>query len=237
MKSATRLDMFFAFIAMSSHCKPKPRCFGSDIHKLLLAAEAGQKADILAYFSGHLGPGGLNQSHPHRGKKPSFWRMSQAQKETPIPLTLQRTRQTLALASVKKKEIKESLSELCSGPVSQENESLRSRKGQASDYSSHKSKDRTVPNIVYCSFKSLLVQPKGAFTKKVSYTSSDPEGKFCVNQSNQEDMNKGGQLMMTKCGRKVIANHDHWGGVNVTEMHERKLQKVRMVTQTLTSCS
>lgn len=153
---------------MSSHCKPKSRCFGSDIHKLWLAAEAGQKADILAYFSRHLGPGG--QSHPHRGKKPSFWRTSQAQKETPIPLTLQRTEQTLALASVKKKEIKESLSELCSGPVSQENEGLRSRKGQASNRSSHKSKDKTVPSIVYCSFKSLLVQPKGAFTKKVSYS-------------------------------------------------------------------
>lgn len=224
---------------MSSRCKPKPRCFGSDIHKLLLAAEAGQKADILVYSSGHLGPGSLNQSQLHKEKRVSFWRMSQTQKETPIPLTLQRTQQTMALAPVKKKEIKESLSEFSSGPTLQENEGLRSREGQASDHSSHKRKDKSLPNIVYCSSKSLLVQPKGAFTKKVSNSSSDPERKrqFCANQSDQEDLNKGGQLMMKQYGRKVIANNDHWGGVNVTEMHERKLQKVRMVTQTLTSCS
>ncbi|XP_044071424.1 uncharacterized protein C6orf118-like isoform X5 [Siniperca chuatsi] len=146
---------------MSSSCKSKPRCFGSDIHRLLLAAEAGQKADILTYSSGHLGPRSLTQSQPHRETKQSFWRMSQSQEET--PLTLQQT--------------------------------------------------RTKPR---------------AFSQKKSNSSSDPEGKqqVCSTHSDQEGPNNEGQLKTKqRFGRQVIAKQDLWAGINVAEMHERKLQK------------
>nr|XP_046257382.1 uncharacterized protein C6orf118-like [Scatophagus argus] len=106
--------------------------FGSDIHRLLLAAEAGQKADILAYSSGHLGPRSLGQSQPHVEKKQSFWGMSHRQGETPNLLTLQQTQQMKALTYVKKKEIKESSSALIESEVS------RSRQDQATDYSSQR---------------------------------------------------------------------------------------------------
>ncbi|TNN66697.1 hypothetical protein EYF80_023086 [Liparis tanakae] len=60
-----------------------PESFRSDIHGLLLAAEAGQKADILTYSSGHLGPRSLVQSQPHGETKQSFWRMCRGLEETP----------------------------------------------------------------------------------------------------------------------------------------------------------
>lgn len=223
------LDTFCAFLAMSG-------CFGSDIHKLLQAAEASQKADILAYSSGHLGPRSLNQSQSHREKRASLWRMSQSREETPIPLTLQQTQQTMALASAQKKEMKESLSEFSTGTVLLE----RSRQDQATDHSSHRRKDASLHKIVHCSSKSLLVQPRGASSQKKSDSPSDPEGKqhVCTKQSDQEDLKKDGQLKMKQqFGRKVIANHDLWGAINVAAMHERKLQKVRTVTQTMTSHS
>lgn len=99
-----------AFTAMSSSVKPKPGRYGSDIHRLLLAAEAGQKADILAYSSGHLGPRSLNQSQPQEETKSVFWRMSQSQEESRNPLSLQQI-QTKA----KKNEMKEFPPELTSG--------------------------------------------------------------------------------------------------------------------------
>ncbi|XP_063348297.1 uncharacterized protein C6orf118-like [Pelmatolapia mariae] len=95
---------------MSSSVKPKPGRYGSDIHRLLLAAEAGQKADILAYSSGHLGPRSLNQSQPQEETKSVFWRMSQSQEESRNPLSLQQI-QTKA----KKNEMKEFPPEFTSG--------------------------------------------------------------------------------------------------------------------------
>lgn len=227
--------MFCAFIAMSSSCKPKPRCFGSDIHRLLLAAEAGQKADILSYYSGHLGPRSLNQSQPDREKKQSFWRMSQRQEET--PLTLQQT-WTKALTYVKKKEMKESPPEFSTGTALVESEVSRSEQDPATDRSSHADREAiSLPKIVYCSPNSLPVQPR-IFSRKKSNSLSDLEGKqqFCSSHSDQEGLNNEGQLQTKqRFGRQVRAKQDLWAGINVAEMHERKLQKVRMVTQTMTS--
>ncbi|XP_070834170.1 uncharacterized protein C6orf118-like [Chaetodon trifascialis] len=79
---------------MSGSCKPKASCFGSDIHRMLLAAEAGQKADIKTYSSGHLGPRSLIQSQPQKEKKQAFWGMSQCREENPNPLTVQQTQRT-----------------------------------------------------------------------------------------------------------------------------------------------
>ncbi|XP_038593146.1 uncharacterized protein C6orf118-like [Micropterus salmoides] len=210
---------------MSSSCKPKPRCFGSDIHRLLLAAEAGQKADILSYYSGHLGPRSLNQSQPDREKKQSFWRMSQRQEET--PLTLQQT-WTKALTYVKKKEMKESPPEFSTGTALVESEVSRSEQDPATDRSSHADREAiSLPKIVYCSPNSLPVQPR-IFSRKKSNSLSDLEGKqqFCSSHSDQEGLNNEGQLQTKqRFGRQVRAKQDLWAGINVAEMHERKLQK------------
>lgn len=218
--------MFCAFIAMSSNCKPKG--FRSDIHRLLLAAEAGQKADVKAYSSGHLGPRSLNQTQPKREKMSSFWRTSQSHDETPNPLTLQ---QAKALISVKKKEIKESSMPSAEPDVS------GSRQVQAADHSPHteRREELSLPKIVDCSSNSLPVQLLDSSQKT---SSSDPKRKhtFCVSSSDQEGLNSKGQLQTKQhFGRQVLANHDLWAGINVVEMHERKLQKVRMVAQTMKS--
>uniref|UniRef100_A0A8C4E322 Translin-associated factor X-interacting protein 1 N-terminal domain-containing protein n=1 Tax=Dicentrarchus labrax TaxID=13489 RepID=A0A8C4E322_DICLA len=213
---------------MSSGSKPKPGCFGRDIHRLLLAAEAGQKADILTYSSGHLGPRSLNQSQPHREKKQPFWRASHSQEETPKPLTLQQT-QTKALTYVKRKEMKESPSEFSTGTALLESEGLRSRQDQATDCSSHadRREDICLPKIINCSSNSLPVQAK-AFSQKKSSSPSDPKGKqqFSSSCSDQEGLNNEGQIKTKqRFGRQVVAQQDLWGGINVAEMHERKLQK------------
>ncbi|XP_069545910.1 uncharacterized protein C6orf118-like [Brachyistius frenatus] len=158
---------------MSSSWKPKPKptpgSFRSDIRRLLLAAEAGQKADILSYSSGHLGPRSLNQSRSHRESKQVFWRMSQNQEDTPNFQILQK-RQT---------------------------------------------KEAADP---------LLVQPKACSQKK-SNSSSDPEGKhpFFSSQSDQEGLNN--EEKKQRFGRHVIVKHHLCAGINVVEIHERKLQK------------
>lgn len=194
----------------------KPKGFGSDIHKLLLAAEAGQKADILAYSSGHLGPRSLNQCQSHRETKPSFSRLSHSQKETPIPLTLQ---QTMTPASAQKKDMTKSPSEFTTGRVLRAPKVQRSRQDQVTEHTSCRRKDVSVHKMVNCPTKSHKKHP------------CDPEGKqqLCTNQSDQADLKKDGRLKMRQPrGRKVKAHHDLWGGMNVAEMHERKLQKVRV---------
>lgn len=215
---------------MSGSCKPKPGCFGSDIHRLLLAAEAGQRADILAYSSGHLGPRSLNQSQPRRGTKQSFWRMSQSQEETPNPLQAR----TKALVRVKKKEKKECPSEFSTGTALVECEVSRSRQDLRSSHTDRR-EDRSLPKIVHCASDSLPVQPR-AFSQKKS--NSGPEGKqqFCSSHSDQEGLNNEGQLKTKqRFGRRVKAKQNLWAGINVAEVHEKKLQKVRIVTQTMAS--
>ncbi|XP_032396957.1 uncharacterized protein C6orf118 isoform X2 [Etheostoma spectabile] len=124
---------------MFNSSKPKPGCYRSDIQRLLLAAEAGQKDDILTYSSGHLGPRCLNQSQPHRDTKQSFWSMSQSLKETPKPLKSQLTR-TKALVYVKKKEMKVCPPKFSTGTALVKSEILKSRQDKASHCSSHADK-------------------------------------------------------------------------------------------------
>ncbi|XP_034753405.1 uncharacterized protein C6orf118-like isoform X1 [Etheostoma cragini] len=208
---------------MSNSSKPKPRCFRSDIQRLLLAAEAGQKDDILTYSSGHLGPRCLNQSQPHRETKQSFWSMSQSLKETPNTVKPQLTRAKV-LVYVKKKEMKECPPKFSTGTALVESEVLKSRQDKASHCSSHadRREDVSLPKIVYSSSNSLPVQPR-AFPQKKSKYLSDLEGK---QHFDQEGLNNDGQLKKKKqFGRKVITKQDLWAGIHVAEMHERKLQK------------
>ncbi|KAM8738296.1 uncharacterized protein C6orf118-like isoform 1-T1 [Acanthopagrus schlegelii] len=194
---------------MSSSCKPK--CFRRDIQRLLLAAEAGQKADVQAYSSGHLGPRSLKQTQPKREKMSSFWGTSHSHDETPNPLTLQ---QAKALFSVKKKEIKESSMPSAEPGVS------GSRQVQAANHSQHtdRREELSLPKIVDCPSDSLPVQLLDISQKN---SSSYPKGKQTDNRLN----NKGQLQTKQRSGRQVIANQDLWAGINVAEMHERKLQK------------
>ncbi|XP_018515592.1 uncharacterized protein C6orf118 [Lates calcarifer] len=210
---------------MSSSCKPKPRCFGSDIHRLLQAAEAGQKADILTLSSGHLGPRSLNQSQPHTQTNQSFWKMSRSQEETPNPLALQQ-RRTKALTYVKKKEMKESPPEFTVSTGSEVSESGQDRATGGLSHADRR-EDISLPKIVDCSSNSLPFQPR-AFSQKKPNSSSDPEGKqqFCSSHSDHEGLNNEDQLKTKQWfGRQFIAKQDPWAGINVAEMHERKLQK------------
>ncbi|KAG8000021.1 hypothetical protein GBF38_002142 [Nibea albiflora] len=207
---------------MSNNSRPKSTCFGSDIHRLLLAAEAGQKVDILTYSSGHLGPRSLNQSQPQKEKNQSFWNMSQRIEGTPNPLTVQQT-QTKTLTFVKKNGIKESPSEFSTGTALVESGVSRSRQGQATDRSSQADrKNKSLPKIVYCASDSLPVQPR-AFSQKKSNFSADPEGKqqFCLSHSDEKKQLETKQ----RFGRQVIGKLDPRAGINVAEMHERKLEK------------
>uniref|UniRef100_A0A4W6D397 Translin-associated factor X-interacting protein 1 N-terminal domain-containing protein n=1 Tax=Lates calcarifer TaxID=8187 RepID=A0A4W6D397_LATCA len=218
-------NLLHAFIAMSSSCKPKPRCFGSDIHRLLQAAEAGQKADILTLSSGHLGPRSLNQSQPHTQTNQSFWKMSRSQEETPNPLALQQ-RRTKALTYVKKKEMKESPPEFTVSTGSEVSESGQDRATGGLSHADRR-EDISLPKIVDCSSNSLPFQPR-AFSQKKPNSSSDPEGKqqFCSSHSDHEGLNNEDQLKTKQWfGRQFIAKQDPWAGINVAEMHERKLQK------------
>ncbi|KAK1904977.1 putative protein C6orf118 [Dissostichus eleginoides] len=205
---------------MSSRCKPSPGCFRSDIHRLLLAAEAGQKTDILSYSSGHLGPRSLNQPQPHSETKQSFWKSLDKPQN---PLTPQQT-QTKTLTFVKKKEKKERLSQFSTVASSVESEASRSTQDQATNVSPHtdKREDTSLPTVVNCSSNVLPVQQK-AFTPKMSSSSTDSEEK---QHSDEKGLNKNGQLKTKQLFRRQdIAMQDLWGGINVAEIHERKLQK------------
>lgn len=219
-----------AFTAMSSSVKPKPGRYGSDIHRLLLAAEAGQKADILAYSSGHLGPRSLNQSQPQEETKSVFWRMSQSQEESRNPLSLQQI-QTKA----KKNEMKEFPPELTSGTALVEPRVL----GYTQDHTSHPERREhiSLSQIVYRPSRTLPVQQKACSQKK-SKSPSDlgVNHHFTLSCSDQDGLNNQDQQEKKKCfGWQVMAKPDLWAVKNVAEMHARKLQEVRIVTQTMTS--
>ncbi|XP_034065609.1 uncharacterized protein C6orf118-like isoform X4 [Gymnodraco acuticeps] len=201
---------------MSSRCKPSPGCFRSDIHRLLLAAEAGQKTDILSYSSGHLGPRGLNQPQPHGETKQSFWKSLDKPQNPLIP---QQT-QTKTLTYVRKKEKKERLSQFSTVASSVESEASRSTQDQATH--TDKREDTSLPTVVNCSSNVLPVQQK-PFSPKMSSSSTDSEEK---QHSDEKGLNKNGQLKTKQLFRRQdIAMQDLWGGINVAEIHERKLQK------------
>uniref|UniRef100_A0A3Q1F044 Translin-associated factor X-interacting protein 1 N-terminal domain-containing protein n=1 Tax=Acanthochromis polyacanthus TaxID=80966 RepID=A0A3Q1F044_9TELE len=196
---------------MSNSCKPNSQNYGSDIHSLLLAAEAGQKDDILCYSSGHLGPRSLDQ--PHRETKQFFWRSIE---ETPLALQQELIKM---LPGVKKREKKQPLSEV----TAVESGSLRSRQYQAAECSSHadRKEDIKVPEILYPSPVQLR-----ACSQKKSSSESDPERNhhFCLSHSDKEGLNNKDQLEM-KQQKQVLAKPDLWPGIDVAEKHERKLQK------------
>ncbi|XP_008281217.1 uncharacterized protein C6orf118 [Stegastes partitus] len=207
---------------MSNSCKPKSWSYGSDIHRLLLAAEAGQKADILTYSSGHLGPRSLDR--PHGETKQFFWRMSQSLKETPTSLTLQK-RQTKTLPDLKRKETKEPPSEF----TTVESEVLGARQDQSAEHSSHadRREDIRLPEILYPSLNSSSAQLRACSQKK-SNSSSDTESnhQFCPSHSDQEGLSiKDQQEIKQQLGRQILAKPDLWAGTNVAETHETKLQK------------
>nr|XP_020456616.1 uncharacterized protein LOC109960688 [Monopterus albus] len=208
---------------MSRSCKPKPRCLGSDIHRLPLVPEAGQKADILTYSSGHLGPRSLKQSQPHRETKQSFWKLSQSQEESPNSVTLKQ-RRTKAVAYVKRKEMKESTSEFTLTKF----EVSRSRQDLTSDKSSYaiRREVKSLPRVVHGSSNSLPVQPR-TFSSDTSTFLPTLEGKqFCSNCSDQEGLNNKDHLKTNRrVARQSIDKQNLWAGINVAEMHERKLQK------------
>ncbi|KAK5853846.1 hypothetical protein PBY51_014969 [Eleginops maclovinus] len=204
---------------MSSRCKPKPGGFRSDIHRLLLAAEAGQKTDILSYSSGHLGPRNLNQHQPHRETKQPFWMMSQSPDKP--PLTPQQT-QTKTLTYVKKKENKERHFSTVASSV--KSEDSRSTQDQGTNFSPHTDnrEDTSLPTIVNCSSNFLPILQK-VLSQNMSSSSTDLEGK---QHFDEKGLNKTGQLDTKQLhGRKDIAKQDLWAAVNVVEIHESKLQK------------
>uniref|UniRef100_A0A8D3A8F3 Translin-associated factor X-interacting protein 1 N-terminal domain-containing protein n=1 Tax=Scophthalmus maximus TaxID=52904 RepID=A0A8D3A8F3_SCOMX len=207
--------------AMSSGSRPKPGCFGSDIRRLLLAAEAGQKADILTYSSGHLGPRGLNHRAQHVDSKQSFWRTSRGPEETPNPLTV-RQRRTKTLT-------RESPSALTASTALVEAEVSDPGRDQAADHSSHADGRGGVrlPEVVRRSSNSVPSQQR-AISKKKPNSAFVPEGKqqLCSSHSDQEGQNNEDQLKTKQWfDREFIAKPGLWAGRNIAEMHERKLQK------------
>ncbi|XP_037322026.1 uncharacterized protein C6orf118-like isoform X2 [Pungitius pungitius] len=198
---------------MSSRCKPKPACFRRDIHGLLLAAEAAQKADILTYSSGHLGPRSLNPSPPHREQKQPFWRTPRGSEETPNPVT--------PTKALKKKAVKHCPSESSTHTVS---DVSRSRRAPAADRSSRAdiTGDKCLPNIDLCSPNSLVLRPRALHQKKSNF----PSGLLGKPPSDQKGPSDKGHLKTKqRLGGKVVAKQDLRAGINVAEVHERKLQK------------
>lgn len=216
---------------MSSSCKSKPGCFRSDVRRLLLAAEAGQKADILTYSSGHLGPRSLNQNQPHRDTKQVIGRLSESQEENPNHLTPPQ-RQTRTLTYVKKKTLKESPSQFIAGTVLEES---GSRRAQATDRLSYANSRQnfSLPKIVHSSSNSLLIHPQALSHKKSNFPSSPKQKKqLYSSRSDQEGLNNEDQLKTKqRRGRQFVAKQDLRVGTNAVEVHERKLQKVRRVTK------
>ncbi|XP_030012499.1 uncharacterized protein C6orf118-like [Sphaeramia orbicularis] len=202
---------------MSISSKSKPRCFGSDIRRLLLAAEAGQKADILAYSSGHLGPSSLNHSRPPREKEQCFWRTSQRQPKTSNPLTLQQ-RQAKELAYVKKKEIKDGSAEFTAGFPSAQPEASGSRQDHTTDCSIQavRGEDSCLNKKDFGSLKSVPVKSNALAPEKLHNSSSGP----CRNHSDKAPI-KEDQMKI----KQHPVKQDFWGGINAAELHERKLER------------
>ncbi|KAM8858818.1 uncharacterized protein C6orf118-like isoform 2-T2 [Spinachia spinachia] len=191
---------------MSSRCKPKPACFRRDIHGLLGAAEAGQKADILTYSSGHLEPGSLKPGPPRWEQKQPFWRMPRGSAEALDPVS--------PAKALKKKAVKHSAR--TASDVS------RSRRAPATDRSScaDKTEETRLPKIDLCSPNSLVLRPRAPHQKK-SNPPSDMLGK--QPPGHKGPSNKGQLKTKQRLGATVVAMQDLRAGTNVAEMHERKL--------------
>lgn len=221
--------MLCVLTAMSSRCKPKARfCdMQRDIHRLLLAAQAAHKADILNYTSGHLGPRSLTQSQPHKKTKQPFWRMSQIGEDSSDLLTLQ-LRETEALANIKKQEIKDSLCEFTAATVSVE------PKAEATDSSSQadRKEETRPPKMVLSTSNPSPVKPRSLKTKSLLSEEEEQQRFWCSDSPQVGPTKKDQPKMMQRFGRQRPGKQDQRcaAGRKAAEMHERKLEKVRMVS-------
>ncbi|XP_047207368.1 uncharacterized protein C6orf118-like isoform X1 [Girardinichthys multiradiatus] len=200
---------------MSSSCKQKHQHFRSDVHRMLLAADAAQKADIFTYSSGHLGPRSLDQSPPAEEAKPCFWKTSQ-RKEEGI-----KRRQAQMLGCVRKKEN-------TSGAAFVDAEVLRSKRDQARDYSSHAGtrKDTSPTETAYSSSNSLSLPLKDVSQKESNCSSVQANLQFSLNDSNHETLDNEGQVEVKLRFEKAdTAKQDVREGPKVAEVCKRKLQK------------
>lgn len=206
------LFFFFVPIVMSS-CKPKSDRFGNDVHRLLQAAEAGQRADILAYSSGHLGARSLLQSQPRHETKQPFWSTSEKQRETLKPL-IPRKRQTKAV----KNNIKDCLAE-----VTTDFASLTIDSALAKDHPSDFSFD-PVPREDLCLNRTVLSARKPLpkiLPKSVAPKKSQTRRK--QHKCDKVGLSKEDQLKISL----VLVKRNSWTGTNDAEIHEKKLEKVR----------
>ncbi|KAM4591829.1 uncharacterized protein PAE49_018922 isoform 2-T2 [Odontesthes bonariensis] len=212
---------------MSNNCKQKQQSCRSDIHGLLLAAEAAQKADIMTYSSGHLGPRSLNQSQPPEETKQFFWETSHCQEETLNSAALKK-RHAKILACVKKKEMKESPSANTSGTPFVESGFSRPRQDQAKDCSSHAVRGEDTSLIkMGCSSNSLSEQLKASSLKE-SVTLPEPKRnpQFSSSHTNREDLKNESQVEMERwLDRQVTGEQEVCARGSVAEVHERKLQE------------
>lgn len=198
----------FTLTAMSRNSKRQ--LFGSDVRRKLPAAEAAQKADILTFSSGHLGPRNLNP--PPKDAKPRFWDASR-RKEKSL-----KEGQGQTQGCVRKKEN-------TSGAAFAECEGLRSKQDKARDCSSHAGTraDTSPTEAVYCSLNPLSQPLKDASQKESGRSSVQANLLFFLKDSNHETLDTEGQLEVKLKNVKE--------GVKVAEVFERKLQNVKTVTQ------
>ncbi|XP_055083468.1 uncharacterized protein C6orf118-like [Periophthalmus magnuspinnatus] len=193
--------------------KPKPGPFGRDIHRLLQAAEAGHRADILTYSSGHLGPRSLVLNQPHQETKQPFWATFEKHRETPKSLT-PRKKQTKAV----KNNMKEYLAEVMADFTS-----LTLEQTSALDHPNDSSFD-AVPRVDTCLNNSLpcmrkplpKIQPKSAPHKKSENTSKL--------RGRQSESDKGLSKKDQTQNSQELVKHGVWIGTNAADLHEKKLE-------------
>lgn len=197
----------------SRSTKPKTRHFGSDIHRLLQAAEAGQKADILAYSSGHLGPRSLVLSQPHKETKKPFWSTSEKHTETPKHLT-PRKQQTKAVKNNMKDYLAEVTADFASLTIDQ---ALATDHPSDSSFDAVPREDACLNNSFPCMRKPLpKIQPKSTASKKSENTSSQSMKQYGSDKGLRKQE-------LTKKPQDLLKNNI-WSGTNAAEEHERKLK-------------
>ncbi|KAM4607888.1 uncharacterized protein C6orf118-like [Polymixia lowei] len=215
---------------MSTPRKPKPRCSDvhSDLRRLLLATEAGHKADIHTYCSGHLGPLSLTSKQPHQKTKQCFWMMSQGGEEAAYPPLLQ---QTGVLANIKK--MRDSLSHFTAATALAESKFWGPKQEETADSSprTDRKEEVTPPKMALNISDSLLVTAKTQARTKLPLCEEEGQHRFWLAHSHQAGLTKKGQLRtMQRFGRQVIGKQDLWernrmAGGKAAEMHEKKLRK------------
>uniref|UniRef100_A0A3Q2SWK6 Translin-associated factor X-interacting protein 1 N-terminal domain-containing protein n=1 Tax=Fundulus heteroclitus TaxID=8078 RepID=A0A3Q2SWK6_FUNHE len=209
---------------MSGSRKQKQSRYGSYVCSLLLAAKPGHKEDPVAFPSGHLGSLSMDQTPTPKEAKPSLCTASQRKDEG------LNKRQAWPLGRVRKKQN-------TSGAALEESEVLRSKQDQAKHYSSHGGTRRdTSPTEAASSSSNALPQPlKDASKKESNSSSAQATLQLSLNDSKHATPDVGGQPeVKPRLGDGVTAKQDVTEGAKVAEVCERKLQKVKTVTQSMT---